>query len=187
MKLETPPKILNKEKYRERVKQVGQEKVKDKEREKTVESIAAVSSKQLEIEMGPFWDGDPWTEHISKENVLEVLNEQWLSASSLTFYIRALVSFRTGRGKTFTKMAYNTFKCTNIECPKQLPNDGIFCGHYVGCFIEDVLCSGETSISVNFTRSNRLMCYSHKKMLRFRDNWARFFYNRYLKGKLLNM
>ncbi|KAK1371528.1 hypothetical protein POM88_037620 [Heracleum sosnowskyi] len=97
---------------------IRQEKVKDKEKEKAVESTG-VSSKQLgyplpqdvshdgvlelvrvavmldrvtdlEIEMGPFWDGGPWTEHINKENVLEVPNEQWLSASTLALYIRYL-------------------------------------------------------------------------------------------------
>ncbi|KAL6566804.1 hypothetical protein OROMI_015208 [Orobanche minor] len=61
----------------------------------------------------------------------------------------ALMSFRTHCGKTYTKTAFNTFKWTNILCPKKLANDGIFCGHYVGCFIEDVLRLDETSISVN--------------------------------------
>ncbi|KAK1399225.1 hypothetical protein POM88_009088 [Heracleum sosnowskyi] len=80
-------------------------KDKENEKEKTLESTGVVSSRQLgyplsqdvchdgvvelvrvaivfdrvtdiQIEMGPFWDGNPWTEHINKENVLEVLNEQ---------------------------------------------------------------------------------------------------------------
>lgn len=307
MKLETPPKT-NKEKN---INASDREKDKDKEKEKTLESITGASSKQLgypltgdvshdgtvlelvrlvvkydrvtdiEVEMGPFWDGDPWTEHINKENVLEVLNEQWLSASSLAFYIRylcevylsknpalaanysfasphilshltdiseasanlakfllgyvdkehllfvpynvkehwvliainaktesiyfmdpapnativkyknlkslvetALKSFRTQCGKVYPKMVFNTFKWLNVKCPKQAMNDGIFCGQYVGCFIEDVLRSGETSISINFTRANRLICYNHEKMVRFRENWAGFLYNRFLKGKL---
>ncbi|KAL6557058.1 hypothetical protein OROHE_006934 [Orobanche hederae] len=90
LKLEAPPKTKNKEKIKDLM---AQEKVKDKE--KTVESIADVSSRQLgyplpqdvshdgvvelvrlammfdrvtdiEIEMDSFWDGDPWTEHIHK-------------------------------------------------------------------------------------------------------------------------
>ncbi|KAL6550437.1 hypothetical protein OROMI_020925 [Orobanche minor] len=212
----------------------------------------------IEIEMGSFWDGDPWTEHIHKEQVLEVLNEQrylcevylsknpnlaakfsfasphivsplvesfeastnlakfmlgehWVLLSINTktesiFFMdpapkativkyknlkrlveMALMSFRTRCGKTYTKTAFNTFKWTNILCPKQLANDGNLCGHYVGCFVEDVLRLGETSIIVNFTRSNRLMCYSQDKIVHFRDNWAGFLYNRFLKGKLLNM
>ncbi|KAL6544392.1 hypothetical protein OROMI_023254 [Orobanche minor] len=217
----------------------------------------------IEIEMGSFWDGDPWTEHIHKEQVLEVLNEQrylcevylsknpnlaakfsfasphivsplvesseastnlakfmlgyvdkehllfvpynvpehWVllaintKTESIFFMdpalkatiVKALMSFRTRCGKTYTKTAFNTFKWTNIPCPKQLANDGILCGHYVGCFFEDVLRLGETSISVNFTRSNRLLCYSQDKIVHFRDKWAGFLYNRFLKGKLLNM
>lgn len=111
---QTWSKFKNKEKSKN---VIGQEKLKEKQKEKTVESIGVVSSKQLgyplpqdvchdgvlemvrlaivfgrvtdiQIEMGPYWDGDPWTEHINTENILEVLNEQWLSASSLAFYIR---------------------------------------------------------------------------------------------------
>ncbi|KAL6556943.1 hypothetical protein OROHE_006819 [Orobanche hederae] len=38
-------------------------------------------------------------------------------------------------------------KC--YECPKQLTSDGISCGYYVGCYIEDSLHSAETSIGIN--------------------------------------
>ncbi|KAL6582206.1 hypothetical protein OROMI_006220 [Orobanche minor] len=201
----------------------------------------------IEIEMGSFRDGDPWTEHIHKEQVLEVMNEQryllesseastnlakfmlayvdkehllfvpynvsehWvllaINAKTESIFFMdlapkativkyknlkrlvetALMSFWTRCGKTYTKTAFNTFKWTNILCPKQLANDGILCGHYVGCFVEDVLRLGETSISVNFTRSNRLLCYSQDKIVHFRDKWAGFLYNLFLKGKLLNM
>lgn len=110
----TQPKTKNKEMGKN---VVGQEKVKGKEKEKTVESITVMSSRELgyplpqyvshdgvvelvrlvvmldrvtdiKIQMRPFWAGDPWTRHINKENILEVLNEQWLSACNLTFYIR---------------------------------------------------------------------------------------------------
>ena len=92
-------------------------KLEDKHKEKTVKSNAGVSSRPLgyplrgdvchdgvldivrlairfehctdiEVSMGPHWDGDPWIEHINKENVLEVLNGQWLSSSIICFYIR---------------------------------------------------------------------------------------------------
>ncbi|KAK1403736.1 hypothetical protein POM88_003341 [Heracleum sosnowskyi] len=118
MKLETTSKPKNKEKGKCGIGQ-EKVKDKENEKEKTLESTGVVSSRQLgyplsqdvchdgvvelvrvaivfdrvtdiHLEMGPFWDGDPWTDHINKENVLEVLNEQWLSASSLTFYIRYL-------------------------------------------------------------------------------------------------
>ncbi|XP_074334299.1 uncharacterized protein LOC141671823 isoform X2 [Apium graveolens] len=91
----------------------------DREKEKPSESIIHISSKQfgyplledvchdgvlefvhlailfdrvtdIQVEMRPFWDADPWIDHINKENILEVLNAQWLSASSLVFYIRYL-------------------------------------------------------------------------------------------------
>ncbi|KAL6518119.1 hypothetical protein OROMI_033820 [Orobanche minor] len=252
---------------------MAQEKVKDKE--KTVESIADVSSRQLgyplpqdvshdgvvelvrlavmfdrvtdiEIEMGSFWDGDPWTEHIHKEQVLEVLNEQrylcevYLSknpnlAAKFSFASPHIVSPLVESSEASTNLAkfmlgyvdkehllfvpynvpehwvllaintktesiffmdpapkativnYKNLKRLVETCPKQLANDGILCGHYVGCFVEDVLRLGETSISVNFTRSNRLLCYSQDKIVHFRDKWAGFLYNRFLKGKLLNM
>ncbi|KAL6506180.1 hypothetical protein OROGR_024361 [Orobanche gracilis] len=116
MKLETRPKTMNKEKSKH---SMGHENLNDPEKEKTVESITGVSSRQLgyplpedvshdgvlevvrlvvmfdrvtdiEVDTGPFWNADPWIEHINKENVLEVLDTQWLSASSLVFYIRYL-------------------------------------------------------------------------------------------------
>ncbi|KAK1384461.1 hypothetical protein POM88_022196 [Heracleum sosnowskyi] len=94
-------------------------KLADKEKAKTSESIGYVSSRQLgypllndvghdgvlefvrlaimfdrvtniQVDMGPYWNANPWIEHINKENVLEVLDAQWLSASSLAFYIRYL-------------------------------------------------------------------------------------------------
>ncbi|KAL6579887.1 hypothetical protein OROMI_007911 [Orobanche minor] len=116
MKLETRPEAMNKEKSKH---SMGHENLNYPEKEKTVESIAGVSSRQLgyplpedvshdgvlevvrlvvmfdrvtdiEVDTGPFWNADPWIEHINKENVLEVLDTQWLSASSLVFYIRYL-------------------------------------------------------------------------------------------------
>ncbi|KAL6566595.1 hypothetical protein OROMI_014999 [Orobanche minor] len=95
MKLETRPKTMNKEKSKH---SMGHENLKDPEKERTVESIAGVSSRQLgyplpedvshdgvlevvrlvvmfdrvtdiDVDMGPFWNADPWTEHINKENV----------------------------------------------------------------------------------------------------------------------
>ncbi|KAK1372738.1 hypothetical protein POM88_028931 [Heracleum sosnowskyi] len=94
-------------------------KPEDKQKEKIVESNIVVSSRPLgyprpddvchdgvmqivrvaivlervtdiEVHMGPYWNADPWIEHIDKENVLEVLDAQWLSSSSLCFYIRYL-------------------------------------------------------------------------------------------------
>ncbi|KAL6570262.1 hypothetical protein OROMI_014776 [Orobanche minor] len=291
---------------------VGHENLKDPEKERTLESIAGVSSKQLgyplpedvihdgvlevvrlvvmfdrvtdiEVDMGPFWNADPWIEHINKENVLEVLDTQWLSASSLVFYIRylcevylstnpdfinkfsfasphrivsplvdsseasthlakcmlryvdkdhlllvpynvskhwvlvaintttesiyfmdpapmttiakyrslkalvenAMRCFRTNCGRSCTRTAFNAFKWTTIQCPKQLTSDGISCGYYVGCYIEDLLRSAETSIGINFTRPHKLKFYSPDKMVRFQKNWAGYLYNRFLKGKLL--
>lgn len=74
----------------------------DRKKEKTSESIIHVSSRQfgyplledvchgvlefvrltimfdritdIQVEMGPYWDVDPWIEHINKENILEILN-----------------------------------------------------------------------------------------------------------------
>ncbi|KAL6499861.1 hypothetical protein OROGR_027771 [Orobanche gracilis] len=295
MKLETRPKTMNKEKSKH---SMGHENLNDPEKEKTVESITGVSSRQLgyplpedvshdgvlevvrlvvmfdrvtdiEVDTGPFWNADPWIEHINKENVLEVLDTQWLSASSLVFYIRylceaylsrnpdlitkfsfvsphsivsplvdsseasthlakcmlryvdkdhlllvpynvsiyfmdpapmttiakyrslkalvenAMRCFRTNCGRSCTRTALNAFKWTTIQCPKQLTSDGISCGYYVGCYIEDLLRSAETSIGVNFTRPHKLKFYSPDKMVRFQNNWAGYLYNRFLKGKLL--
>lgn len=96
---------------------IPKKKMEDKPKEKTVQSNVGVSSRPLgyplrgdvfhegvldfvrlaikfkhftdiEVYMGPHWDGDPWVEHINKENVLEVLDGQWLSSSSICFYIR---------------------------------------------------------------------------------------------------
>ncbi|KAL6580903.1 hypothetical protein OROMI_006826 [Orobanche minor] len=117
----------------------------------------------IEVDTGPFWNADPWIEHIIKENVLEVLDTQWLSASSLIFYIRkhrvlvaintttesiyfmdpapmttiakyrslkalvenAMRCFRTNCGRSCTRTAFNAFKWTTIQYPKQLTSDGI--------------------------------------------------------------
>ena len=88
-----------------------------KENEKTSESIGYVSSRQLgypliddighdgvlefvrlaiqfdrvtdiQVDMGPYWNADPWIERLNKDNVMEVLDAQFLSTSTLTFYIR---------------------------------------------------------------------------------------------------
>ncbi|KAL6524273.1 hypothetical protein OROGR_016707 [Orobanche gracilis] len=93
--------------------------------------------------------------------------------------------FRTNCGRSCTRIAFNAFKWTTIQCPKQLTSDGISCGYYVGCYIEDLLRSAETSIGVNFTRPHKLKFYSPDKMVRFQNNWAGYLYNRFLKGKLL--
>ncbi|KAL6543494.1 hypothetical protein OROHE_010116 [Orobanche hederae] len=77
------------------------------------------------------------------------------------------------------------FESACIKCPKQLTSDGISCGYYVGCYIEDLLRSAETSIGINFTRPHKLKFYSPDKMVRFQKNWAGYLYNRFLKGKLL--
>ncbi|KAL6585909.1 hypothetical protein OROMI_002553 [Orobanche minor] len=291
MKLETRPKTMNKEKSKH---SMGHENLKDPEKERTVESIAGVSSRQLgyplledvshdgvlevvrlvvmfdrvtdiDVDMGPFWNADPWIEHINEENVLEVLDTQWLSASSLVFYIRylcevylsrnpdlinkffasphrivsplvdsseasthlakcmlryvdkdhllwcltikhwvlvaintttesiyfmdpapmtiiakyrslkalvenAMRCFRTNWGRSYTRTSFNAFKWTTIQCPKQLTSDGISCGYYVGCYIEDFLRSAETSIGINFTRPHKLKFYSPDKMARFQNN-----------------
>ncbi|KAK1360602.1 hypothetical protein POM88_045076 [Heracleum sosnowskyi] len=257
---------------------IRQEKLKDKEKEKIVESTG-VSSKQLgyplpqdvshdgvselvrvavmldrvndlEIEMGPFWDGNPWTEHINKENVLEVLNEQWLSASSLAFYIRYLcevylsknpnlaanysfasphiVSHFVNISEASTNLAklmlgyvdkehllfvpYNVSehwvlvaintRTENIYFMDPAPKATIVKYKNLKLLIETALKSFRTGcgkihpkmafnsfkwMNVSFTRSSRLMCYGYDKMVRFRDNWAGFLYNRFLKGKLLNL
>lgn len=45
----------------------------------------------IEVDLGMlYWNLGPYREHINKENILEVLDAQWLSASSLVFYIRYL-------------------------------------------------------------------------------------------------
>ena len=88
-----------------------------KENEKTSESIGYVSSRKLgypliddighdgvlefvrlairfdrvtdiQVDMGPYSNADPWIEHRNKDNVMEVLDAQFLSTSTLTFYIR---------------------------------------------------------------------------------------------------
>ncbi|KAL6531455.1 hypothetical protein OROMI_027818 [Orobanche minor] len=279
MKLETRPKTMNKEKSKH---SMGHENLKDPEKERIVESIDGVSSRQLgyplpedvshdgvlevvclvvmfdrvtdiEVDTGPLWNADPWIEHIDEENVLEVLDTQWLSASSLVFYIRylcevylsrnpdlinkfsfaspyrivsplldsseasthlakcmlryvdkdhlllvpynvlvaintttesiysmdpapmttiakyrslkalvenAMGCFRTNCGRSCTRTAFNAFKWTTIQ---QLTSDGISCGYYVGCYIEDLLRSAETSIGINFTRPHKFKFYSLTK------------------------
>ncbi|KAL8116487.1 hypothetical protein AgCh_022847 [Apium graveolens] len=178
------PKIMNKKKIMH-VK--GHKKFEEKQKEKTVESVVDVSSKQLgyplpqdvyhdgvldfvrlavvfdrvidiQVEMRLYWNGKSWIEYINKENVLEVLNSQWLSSTSIIFYISA---------------------------PKKAANDGIFCRYDVGCFIEDLLCNGEIKINVNFTYSPPLTSYPRDKMLRFQSNWAGYLYNQFFKDKLL--
>ncbi|KAL6579885.1 hypothetical protein OROMI_007909 [Orobanche minor] len=95
----------------------------------------------------------------------------------------AMRCFRTNCGRSCTRTAFNAFKWTTIQCPKQLTSDGISCGYYVGCYIEDLLRSAETSIG--FTRPHKLKFYSPDKMVRFQNNWAGYLYNRFLKGKWL--
>ncbi|KAL6560911.1 hypothetical protein OROHE_006088 [Orobanche hederae] len=261
MKLETRPETMNKEKSKH---SMGYENLNDPEKEKTVESIAGVSSIQL---------GYPLPEDVSHDGVLEVVrlvvmylcevylyktpdlitkfsfvsphrivsplvdsfeasthlsqcmlryvdkyhlllvpdnvSKHWVlvaintTTESIYFVdpapmttiakyrsLKALVEnamrcFRTNCGRSCTRTAFNAFKWTTIQCPKQLTSDGIFCGYYVGCYIEDLLRSAETSIGVNFTRPHKLKFYSPDKMVRFKNNWAGYLYNRFLKGKLL--
>ncbi|KAK1405319.1 hypothetical protein POM88_004924 [Heracleum sosnowskyi] len=90
-----------------------------KRRKKIVDSVVGLSSRQLgyplpldvchdgvmdfdcftirfdrvtdiEVKMRPYWNVNPWIEHLNKENILEVPNSQWLSATSIIFYIRYL-------------------------------------------------------------------------------------------------
>ncbi|GAA0172328.1 hypothetical protein LIER_26176 [Lithospermum erythrorhizon] len=42
------------------------------------------------VPMDGYFDGKPWVEQIALENVLEVLDDQWLSSSSIALYIRYL-------------------------------------------------------------------------------------------------
>ncbi|KAK1377632.1 hypothetical protein POM88_024378 [Heracleum sosnowskyi] len=163
----------------------------------------------------PLWH--PWIEHIDKENVLEVLDAQWLSSSSLCLYISdtslakcllghvdkdhllllpyniskhwilvaintkteiiyfmdparmtnatqykdvktlietAMRTFRTHNRKKYSWTAFNSFRWTNVKCPKQAFDDGIYCAYYVGCFIEDIMCSNETTVDVNVSILN---------------------------------
>ncbi|KAK1385469.1 hypothetical protein POM88_023204 [Heracleum sosnowskyi] len=306
-KLETPPKIMKKKTNKH---DVADKKLEDKQKEKTLESIVDVSSRPLgyplpedichdgvlefvrlavlfdrvtdiEVDMGGlYWNVGPWHEHINKENILEVLDAQWLSSSSLVFYIRylsevflsknpdlaakfsfvsphlvshlvdssdtnlakcllghidkdhllllpynvskhwvlvavnaktemiyymdparmtnainykkvkalvetAMRTFRTHNKKSYTMTTFQSFRWINVQCPKQALDDGIYCAYYVGCFIEDILCTGETTINVNFSYSPRLKTYPRDKMLRFQTNWAGYMYNRFLKNKLL--
>ncbi|KAK1371318.1 hypothetical protein POM88_037410 [Heracleum sosnowskyi] len=244
-----------------------EKKPEDKQKEKTVESNIVVSSRPLgyplpddvchdgvmqivrvaivlervtdiEVHMGPYWNADPWIEHIDKENVLEVLDAQWylyevyLSknldlAAKFSFVSPHLVSplvdnsdtslakcllghvdkdhllllpyniskhwilvaintkteiiyfmdparmtnatqykdvktlietamrtFRTHNRKKYSWTAFNSFRWTNVKCPKQAFDDGIYCAYYVGCFIEDIMCSNETTVDVNVSILN---------------------------------
>lgn len=36
-----------------------------------------------------------------------------------------------------------------MQCPKQSLKDGIYCGYFVGSFIEDLLFAGATKIDAN--------------------------------------
>ncbi|KAL6531447.1 hypothetical protein OROMI_027810 [Orobanche minor] len=83
----------------------------------------------------------------------------------------AMGCFLTNCGSC-TRTAFNAFKWTTIQCPRQLTSDGISCGYYVGCYIEDLLHSTETSIGINFTRPHKLKFYSPDKMVRFQNNWV---------------
>ncbi|ONK61556.1 uncharacterized protein A4U43_C08F31190 [Asparagus officinalis] len=91
-------------------------------------------------------------------------------------------SYRTLRGGKISKTAYNRFNWSNIQCPKQM--DGIHCGHYVCCFIKDILAFGDTSIPVYFVHSQPLKFYPPMKMENFRFNWGGYLYNRFLKDKM---
>ncbi|KAK1370775.1 hypothetical protein POM88_036867 [Heracleum sosnowskyi] len=294
MKLETPPRTGNKEKLKHAM---GQNKIEDKENKKLADKEKAKTSHDgvlefvrlaimfdrvtnIQVDMGPYWNANPWIEHINKENVLEVVDAQWLSASSLAFYIRylcevflsknpdmaakfsfvsphivshlvdnsnsslakcllnyvgkdhllfvpynvgnhwilvaintatesiyfmdpapvtntkhyddvkalveaAMRMFGSHSGKKYTSTMFNSFRWTKVQCPKQNLGDGIYCGYFVGSFIEDLLCAGLTKINANFTYTPRLKSYPLNKMVRFQKNWGGYLYNRYLKGKLL--
>ncbi|KAL6580203.1 hypothetical protein OROMI_008227 [Orobanche minor] len=233
----------------------------------------------IEVPIKSYFNGEFWIEHIGRENIMEILDDQWLSSSSIVLYIRYLGdvylsknpelsakfsfasphtvpplvdlpaasnyladcllryvgvdhlvlmpnnvgkhwvlvaintktesiyymdpakdgkvirnqnlkqlvehgmrAFRTRRPGSTTKAQFNSFKWNNIQCPKQ--PDGIHSGYYVGCFIESILLTGETSIPVSFVNANRLECYPPSKMKMFRVNWTGYLYNRFLKEKM---
>ncbi|KAK1372739.1 hypothetical protein POM88_028932 [Heracleum sosnowskyi] len=97
----------------------------------------------------------------------------------------AMRTFRTHNRKKYSWTTFNSFRWTNVKCPKQAFNDGIYCAYYVGCFIEDIMCSNKTTVDVNFTHFPILKTYPRDKMIGFQKNWAGYFYNRFLKDKLL--
>ncbi|ONK61542.1 uncharacterized protein A4U43_C08F31040 [Asparagus officinalis] len=232
----------------------------------------------IEVPIRAYFDGPHWDECIVHENILEILEDQWLSATSIAFYLRYLgevylsenaelvskfsflsphivpiigsgtssnhlaepllkhaekdhillmphnvgkhwvlvaintktemiyfmdpapnskisqridlknfvesgmKSYRTLRGGKISKTAYNRFNWSNIQCPKQM--DDIHCGHYVCCFIKDILAFGGTSIPVYFVHSQPLKFYPPMKMENFRFNWGGYLYNRFLKDKM---
>ncbi|KAK1372694.1 hypothetical protein POM88_028887 [Heracleum sosnowskyi] len=90
LNLETPPIAINKK----RAKGIGHPLPDDVCHDGVMQivRVAIVLERvtDIEVHMGPYWNADPWIEHIDKENVLEVLDAQWLSSSSLCFYIRYL-------------------------------------------------------------------------------------------------
>ncbi|KAL8089651.1 hypothetical protein AgCh_039222 [Apium graveolens] len=139
MKMEETPKTMNKKKI---THAKGHKKFEEKQKEKTVESVVDVSSKQLgyplpqdvchdlafvfdrvidiQVEIGPYWNGEPWIEHINNENVPEVLNSQWLSATSIIFYIRLVSILNIDvTSKSFLKMFLKRRRMTTIAIKKR--------------------------------------------------------------------
>ncbi|KAL6544843.1 hypothetical protein OROMI_023705 [Orobanche minor] len=44
----------------------------------------------IEVPIKSYFDGHSWIEHIGRENIMEILDDQWLSSSSIVLYIRYL-------------------------------------------------------------------------------------------------
>ncbi|WOG82404.1 hypothetical protein DCAR_0101568 [Daucus carota subsp. sativus] len=93
--------------------------------------------------------------------------------------------FRSHSGKRYSAMMFHSFRWSKVQCPKQTMKDSTYSGHFVGSFIEDLLCAGATKIDANFTYTPRLKTYPLNKMVHFEKNWGGYLYNRHLKGKLL--
>ena len=50
---------------------------------------------------------------------------------------------------------FSLFLC-NMQCPKQTMKDNTYSGHFVGSFIEDLLCAGATKIDANVSKIFKL-------------------------------
>lgn len=42
----------------------------------------------IDVPIKSYFDGQSWIEHIDRENIMEILDDQWLSPSSIVLYIR---------------------------------------------------------------------------------------------------
>ncbi|WOH14816.1 hypothetical protein DCAR_0934339 [Daucus carota subsp. sativus] len=61
----------------------------------------------------------------------------------------AMSMFRSHSGKRYSAMMFNNFRWSKVQCPKQTMKDSTYSGHFVGSFIEDLLCAGATKIDAN--------------------------------------